>query len=89
MDTTTDKENRLSKLEFIKAFFKDLESKIAFLDELHNSGRREEEIVSYIHPKMLENAFSKKHGKVWENIKVKDLSLRTDNPLHLTPNRGV
>jgi len=109
--STTDEENRQAKLKFIKAFFKDLESKIHFLDELYNSGRRDEakvlcscyidalasnlywpeersnynfvrilkeysgeEIISYIHPKMLEDAFSKKRRRKWEIIRNKILS---------------
>lgn len=42
MASNTDEENRQAKLDFIKAFFKNLETKIDFLDELHKSRRRDE-----------------------------------------------
>ncbi len=42
MATIADEENREAKLEFIELFFKNLEGKIAFLDELYASKRKEE-----------------------------------------------
>ena len=105
MAAKEDEENRKAKLEFIDAFFKELEDKIAFLEELHNSKRYdeakilcscyidalalslywpdersnynfvrilkeycEEEIISYIHPKMLEIALLKKDSRRWDRI---------------------
>lgn len=35
-------ENHKAKLEFIRAFFDDLDAKIAFLDDLHKKGHRDE-----------------------------------------------
>ena len=105
MATIADEENRKAKLKFIEIFFKNLEGKIAFLDELYASKRKEEarvlcscyidalaanlywpdeqsnynfvrilkeyckeEIISHIHPKMLEDALSRQRGKSWQKI---------------------
>jgi hypothetical protein len=116
MAISDDEENRQAKLEFIKAFFKDLEDKIAFLDELYSLKRRDEakvlcscyidalaanlywpeersnynfvrilneyskeEIISYIHPKMLGDALSRKNGRKWKTINDKILSTLKDS----------
>ena len=105
MAIVTDEDNRKAKLEFIEIFFKDLESKIAFLNDLYSSERKDEakvlcscyidalannrywpdersnynfvrllqeyckeEIISYIHPKMLGDALLQKRGRTWRDI---------------------
>jgi len=42
MTTISDDKNLQAKMKFIKAFFDDLDSKIAFLYELYNNGHRDE-----------------------------------------------
>lgn len=42
MTPEQDEENRRAKLGFIRAFFEDLDDKIAFLDDLNRAGRRVE-----------------------------------------------